>query len=110
MCPQDCPQGKTVVTEPQREFFLGDRSTMSVVLKYSDLSGLISLLLFSGIKQLSFGTAAGISPVASRFVTTGRLVNNVTKRAVMPARFVTNEVETNRADIASFFPFGYHCM
>ena len=35
--------------------------------------------------------------VAARFVT------KVTKRAAMPARFVTNEVVTNRAGIAPFF-------
>ena len=41
-------------------------------------------------------------PVAARFVTTARLV---TKRAAMPAHFVTNEVVTNRAGIALFFFF-----
>ena len=37
------------------------------------------------------------------FVTTARFVTKVTKRAAMPARFVTNEVVTNRAGIAPFF-------
>ena len=46
-------------------------------------------------------------PVAARFVTTARFVTQVTKRAAMPARFVTNEVVTNRAGIAPFFPLGY---
>ena len=46
-------------------------------------------------------------PVAARFVTTARLVTKVTKRAAMPARFVTNEVVTNRAVIAPFFPHRY---
>ena len=41
--------------------------------------------------------------VAEHFVTTARFVTKVTKRAVMPARFVTNEVVTNRAGIAPFF-------
>ena len=41
--------------------------------------------------------------VAERFVTTARFVTKVTKRAAMPARFVTNEVVTNRAGIAPFF-------
>ena len=51
-------------------------------------------------------------PVAARFVTTARFVTKVTKRAAMPARFVTNEVVTkNRADIAPFFPpLGYQYM
>ena len=40
--------------------------------------------------------------VAERFVTTARFVTKVTKRAAMPARFVTNEVVTNRAGIAPF--------
>ena len=43
--------------------------------------------------------------VAARFVTTARFVTKVTKRAAMPARFVTNEVVTNRAGIALFFSF-----
>ena len=38
-----------------------------------------------------------------RFVTMARFVTKVTKRAAMPARFVTNEVVTNRAGIAPFF-------
>ena len=37
-----------------------------------------------------------------RFVTMARFVTKVTKRAAMPARFVTNEVVTNRAGIAPF--------
>ena len=37
------------------------------------------------------------------FVTTARFVTKVTKRAAMPARFVTNEVVTDRAGIAPFF-------
>ena len=41
----------------------------------------------------------------ARFVTTARFVTKVTKRAVMPARFVTNEVVTNRAGIAPFLLF-----
>ena len=39
----------------------------------------------------------------ARFVTTTRFVTKVTKRAAMPARFVTNEEVTNRAGIAAFF-------
>ena len=42
-------------------------------------------------------------PVAARFVTTARFVTKVTKRAAMPALFVTNDVVTNRAGIAPFF-------
>jgi len=45
--------------------------------------------------------------VAARFVTTARFITKVTKRAAMPACFVTNEVVTNRADIAPFFSLGY---
>ena len=41
-----------------------------------------------------------IDRVAARFVTKARLVTKVTKRAAMLARFVTNEVVTNRACIA----------
>ena len=41
--------------------------------------------------------------VAARFVTTARFVTKVTKRAAIPARFVTNELVTNRAGIAPFF-------
>ena len=37
------------------------------------------------------------------FVTTARFVTKVTKRAAMPARFVTKEVVRNRAGIAPFF-------
>ena len=37
--------------------------------------------------------------VRARFITTARFVTKVTKRAAMPARFVTNEVVTNRAGI-----------
>ena len=49
--------------------------------------------------------------VAARFVTTARFVTKVTKRAAMPARFVTNEVVTNRAGIAFFFfSLGYQYM
>ena len=40
---------------------------------------------------------------AARFVATARFVTKVTKRAAMPACFVTNEVVTNRAGIAPFF-------
>ena len=50
----------------------------------------------------TFFEARGWS-VAEHFVTTARFVTKVTKRAVMPARFVTNEVVTNRAGIAPFF-------
>ena len=50
----------------------------------------------------TFFEARGWS-VAERFVTTARFVTKVTKRAVMPARVVTNEVVTNRAGIALFF-------
>ena len=41
-----------------------------------------------------------------------RFVTKVTKRAALPARFVTNEVVTNRADIAPFSPLslGYQYM
>ena len=47
--------------------------------------------------------------VVARSVTTARFVTKVTKRAAMPARFVTNEVMTNRAGIALFFlSLGYH--
>ena len=42
--------------------------------------------------------------VAARFVT------KVTKRAAMPARFVTNEVVTNRAGITPFLSLGYQYM
>ena len=42
-------------------------------------------------------------PVVERFVTMARFVTKVKKRAAMPARFVTNEVVTNRAGIALFF-------
>ena len=45
------------------------------------------------------------SLVAARFVTTARFDTKVTKRAAMPARFVTNEVVTNRAGIVLFFLF-----
>ena len=38
-------------------------------------------------------------PVATRFVTTARFVTRVTKRAAMPARFLTKEVVANRAGI-----------
>ena len=48
--------------------------------------------------------------VAARFVTSARFVTKVTKRAAMPARFVTNEVVTNRAGIALFFSLGYRYM
>ena len=41
--------------------------------------------------------------VAACFVTTARFVTKLTKGAAMPARFVTNEVMTNRAGIAPFF-------
>ena len=50
----------------------------------------------------TFFEARGWS-VAERFVTTARFVTKLTKRATMPARFVTNEVVTNRAGIAPFF-------
>ena len=40
--------------------------------------------------------------VAARFVITARFVTKVTKRAATPAHFVTNEVVTNRAGIATF--------
>ena len=50
----------------------------------------------------TFFVARGWS-VAARFVTTTRFVTKVTKRAAMPARFVTNEEVTNRAGIAPFF-------
>ena len=40
---------------------------------------------------------------AARFVTTARFVTKVTKRVAIPARFVINEVVTNRAGIAPFF-------
>ena len=46
-----------------------------------------------------WGTAA----VAARFFTTACFVTKVTKRAAMPAYFVTNEVVTNHAGIAPFF-------
>ena len=49
-------------------------------------------------------------PVVARFVTTARFVSKVTKRAAKPARFFTNEVVTNRADIAPFFSLGYQFM
>ena len=45
--------------------------------------------------------------VAARFVTTARFVTKVTKRAVMPARFVTNEVVTKRAWHCTFSSLGY---
>ena len=49
--------------------------------------------------------------VAARFVTTARFVTKMTKRAAMPAHFVTNEVVTNRAGIAPFFlSLGHHYM
>ena len=41
--------------------------------------------------------------VAARFVTMAHFVTKVTKRAAMPAHFVTNEVVSNRAGIAPFF-------
>ena len=48
--------------------------------------------------------------VVARFVSTARFVTKVThthtkvtKRAAMPARFVTNEVVANRAGAAPFF-------
>ena len=44
-----------------------------------------------------------VRAVAARFVTTARFVTKVTKRAAMPARFVTNEVVTNRAGVAPLF-------
>ena len=50
----------------------------------------------------TFFEARGWS-VAARFVTTARFVTKVTKHAAMPARFVTNEVVSNRAGIAPFF-------
>ena len=68
-----------------------------------------------------------LTSAAARFVTTARFVTKVTKRAAMPALFVTNEVvtkraampalfvtnevETNRAGIAPFFlSLGYQYM
>ena len=54
----------------------------------------------------TFFQARGWS-VAARFVNTERFVTKVTKRAAMPARFVTHEVVTNRAGIAPFFSLGY---
>ena len=49
--------------------------------------------------------------VAERFVTTARFVTKVTNRAAMPARFITNEVVTNRAGIAPLFlSFGCQYM
>ena len=57
----------------------------------------------------SFSITAKTAPVAARFVTTARFVTKVTKRAAMPARFVTNEVVTNCAGIAPFFfSLGYY--
>ena len=50
----------------------------------------------------TFFEARGWS-VAAHFVTTAPFVTKVTKRAAMPARFVTNDVVTNRAGIAPFF-------
>ena len=50
-----------------------------------------------GGKTWSIAKRAESSAVAARFVT------QVTKRAATPARFVTNEVVTNRAGIAPFF-------
>ena len=39
------------------------------------------------------------------------IITKVTKRVAMPARFVTNEVVTNRAGIAPFFlSLGYQYM
>ena len=45
--------------------------------------------------------------VAARLITTARFATKVTKHAAMPARFVANEVETNRAGIAPSFSVGY---
>ena len=42
--------------------------------------------------------------IAAHFVT------EVTKRAAMPARFVTTEVVTNRAGIAPIISLGYQYM
>ena len=46
----------------------------------------------------------------ARFVTTARFVTKVTKRAAIHARFVTNEVVTNRAGIVPFLSLGYQCI
>ena len=46
-----------------------------------------------------------VTCVAARFVTTARFVTKVTKRAAMPAGFVTSETVTNRAGIVPFFQY-----
>ena len=52
-------------------------------------------------------SALSAPSVAARFVTTCT-ARFVTK--VMPARFITNEVVTNRAGIVPFFSLGYLYM
>ena len=47
-------------------------------------------------------TWKALTSVAARFVTMARFVTKVTKRATMPASFVTNEVLINRAGIYRF--------
>ena len=50
-------------------------------------------------------TPEGEGSARGQVVTTTRFVTKVTKHAAMPARFVTNDVVNNRADIALFFFF-----
>ena len=51
-----------------------------------------------------------LPPCCGTFVTTARFVTRATKRAAMTVRFVINEVVTNRAGIAPFFPHGYQLV
>ena len=69
-------------------------STRSVTVKTSNT--FVEILLSELLKERR-------EPVAAHFVTTARFVTKVTKRVAMPARFVSNEVVTNRAGIAPFF-------
>ena len=73
---------------------------------FYDLVNLEVILSCLAILCLIFAVRLAVV-VAIRLVTTARFVIKVTKRAAMSARFVTNEVATNRAGIAPFFPLGY---
>ena len=80
---------------------LGELGLDESLLSHNSLRRSTSVCL--GCQLGTCGTLVGC--VAARFVTTARFVTKVTKRAVMPARFVTNEIVTNRAGIALFFFF-----
>ena len=93
---------------------LGELGLDGSLLSHNSLRRSTSVCL--GCQLGTCGTLVGC--VAARFVTTARFVTKVTKCAVMPARFVTNEVVTNRAGIALLlfffflflFSLGYQYM